>query len=267
MSTLAEMWRPLAVAEGATLHWQLGACDAWIRRQGPEEWRLAVRSGDDVMATRPPSVDAVAAPSEVAWIRHVAPGPGLSLRVVPRLPDRPVISRPDHALSLLPGAECRFFIGIPAFLSFRLEGAAGALLEMHETAATALSKSWAGSVVEGELCYALRTTAKREVAELLPAPHRIVCPVEARNHSGESLALTRITLPVCALDVFLGANRLWTNAVETTYLGDGQWSRLRPVPGPPPFDQARDLVGPARRPSEHGPLIPLFSELRTLAHL
>jgi hypothetical protein len=32
MSTLAEMWQPVAVAEGATLHWQLGTFDAWIRK-------------------------------------------------------------------------------------------------------------------------------------------------------------------------------------------------------------------------------------------
>ncbi len=265
MSTLAEMWQPMAVAESATRHWQLGACDAWIRHQGPE-WRIAVRSGDDVMATRAPVVDHAPAPDNATWIRCISPDAAMALRVMPRLPDRPVISRPDHALSLMPGAECRFFIGIPAFLSFRLEGH-GQDFQLHETAATTLSKSWAGSVVEGDLCYALRTTAKREVAELVPAAHRIVCPVEIRNRSAETLSLSRLTLPMGALDVFLGTTRLWANAIEATYLGDGEWSRLRPLPGPPPYDQAGLLLGPARNPADQGHLVPFFSELRTLAHL
>jgi hypothetical protein len=263
MSTLAQMWQPLAVADGATVHWRLGPCDLWLRRSGPE-WRLAIRSGDDDASTRPPSIDAEPPPADIQWLRRIVPEGAASVSVVPRLPDRPVISRPDHPLSLLPGAQCRFFIGIPAFLSLRLDLRG---IEMHETPTVALSKTWAGSVMAGELCYALHTTAKRDPGTLLPAAHRIVCPANVHNESPETLTFSRIALPVGALNVYQGDTRLWANAVTATYLGDEQWSRIRQEDTPPPFDQARDLLGQARNPAEQGSFLPLFSELKLMAHL
>jgi hypothetical protein len=113
----------------------------------------------------------------------------------------------------------------------------------------------------------LRTTAKREPGELLPASHRIVCPVEVRNESKEVLTFSRITLPVGALNVYLGDTRLWANAISATYLGDEEWSRIRPDDGPPPFDQARDRLGQARNPAEHSSFLPLFSDFKHLVHL
>lgn len=263
MSTLAQMWQPLAVADGATVHWRLGPCDLWLRRNGPEWW-LAVHSGIDDASARPPSIDVEQPPRNIQWLRRIAPERCDSVSVTPRLPDRPVISRPDHPLSLLPGAHCRFFMGIPAFLSVCLDLRG---LELHEVTTVALSNSWSGSVMEGELCYALRTTAKREPGELLPASHRIVCPVEVRNESKEVLTFSRITLPVGALNVYLGDTRLWANAISATYLGDEEWSRIRPDDGPPPFDQARDRLGQARNPAEHSSFLPLFSDFKHLVHL
>lgn len=262
MSTWAEMWQPLAVADGTTQHWRLGAVDLWVRRH-ESEWFLAMRSDPEATMTRPSIIDQEPPPVGLAWLRRIAPVAATSLQVVPRLPDRPVMTRPDHPLALLPGAECQFFISIPAFLSLQLPPLGQ---ELHEFASETLSKSWSGSVTGGEPSYGLRTTAQRDPGDLRPTPHRVICPVHLRNQAGEPFSFTKLVLPTSAIGVYLGESRLWANRIEATYLGGGEWSRIQPDPAAPPFGQARELIGLARDSGSHQHLRPLLSELKHLTH-
>jgi len=250
------MWQPVTVPDGETIHWRLGAFSLWLRRAGPE-WLLA--ANNDPTATGF-IIDHLRPPAELVWLRRVAPDTTPTIRMVPRLPDRPVISRPAQPLALLPGTDCRFFISVPAFISVQLV-ASGQLLE--EFPAETLIKSWSGSVIDGEACYALHTTARRDPAELHPAPQRIVCPVLLRNQSAENLPFNRLTLPVSALGVYRGETRLWTNSVEVAILGMDNWTRPKAEAGPPTWDHAVEQLGQPRQLAPPGsPFRPLISELK-----
>lgn len=244
------------------MHWRIGPLDLWVR-QVEAEWRVAAARAEE---ERLAQVDDAEPQSAVEWRRWASAQEGSTLRAVPRLPDRSVVVRPGAPLQILPGCEARFFVGIPVWVGvFAPHGGNGDVLICEEHTLQ-LSKSWFGTPVEGELCYALKTRAKRLLDELDPSSHRVVCPLLLRNEARDTLDFQRLCLRARHLNVYQGSRHLWTNEGMVTFRGDAALAHVTYGEGPPPFDGAGALLSEARDRPERGFVSRTFDNLKAFAH-
>jgi hypothetical protein len=171
-----------------------------------------------------------------------------------------VVIRPRDPLFLLSGQETVMYLSTP--LSLRVQvGEPAALL--REVAMLRLSDTWFGpSTREGEICYAGRTHARHDLAEVPRRAHRAITPLKIVNHAASVLPLDRISLPVPLLSVYGAADgRLWTEGVSLQRASDSDMATLKIDRSPPAYaGEVVRLAGP-RQPAARGGVVRAFSLL------
>jgi len=263
MIDYSKLWKPHAVAKGQTLELELGALKLWVHR-GFQDWHLAYESDAREHERFSLSQNDDLFNPDREWTRWILNEKVEELRVQPLLPDRSIIVRPEMPMCLMPRQSVQFFIGIPIWLSLVF----GARKEQAvEVPSMALTNSWFGTFTEGELCYALKTTAKLHQHDMLPAAHRAVFPLEIKNASAERLKFVRLCIRPQYLNMFQGENRLWTSKGRVSYRGEDKWSRIVYASGAPDYDQADAMVGKARDAMKRGALLNTFDTLKQRVEL
>jgi hypothetical protein len=170
-----------------------------------------------------------------------------------------LIVRPEMPICLMPKQSVQLFIGVPVWLGISFGSMPGQDLDVPTMV---LSNSWFGAFTEGELCYALKTTAKTNPRDLLPSAHRAVFPLEVRNTSQEKLSFERLCIRPQYVNVFQGDTRLWTSKGRATYRGEENWSRIVYSTVAPGFDNATRLLGKARDAIHRGAILQTFDQLK-----
>jgi len=205
--------RPLLIHAGQRARLLLGARVMWAERR-TGQWLLGGR--DVVDDGRAEALLEVVPAGEVppedgaVTSRIAAAGAESELRILPRPPDRPVVARPELALTVPSGQTTRVFVGVPVWISAVDRGQT-----LTEVASVALSETWFGNPREGELGYATRTFLSMDLSTIPRRPYRALCPCEVRNESDEPLVLERVRLPAPSLSVFEdAAGQLWTCPVK-----------------------------------------------------
>jgi hypothetical protein len=228
----------------------------WLERS-PGEWRLAARheAGADGAVERRDD----AKPPDLEWQRWIANTACERARLRPAMPDRSVVVRPLFAVRILPGLEEKVHVTIPAWVQVALEDDRRTVLLEAPTAV--LSRTWFGDPVEGELGYALKTRARREIRSESEAPHRIVCPVRVRNASPQPLNLQRFLLDVGHLRVYDGRHHPWSNGVLVVFRGDDRPGSVEYDDRPPAGEGVGELLTDSRFPPSVGGLKRSFSNL------
>lgn len=254
MLNYSHLWEPIKLASGQTIELSFGALHLWIHR-GHDEWFIANEYEIDLADALDWSISEVPFVLEREWTRWVLDDQVDCIQLRPQLPNRPIIVRPEMAMCLTPQQSVRFFVGLPISLQITL---GSKNVELMEIPTQILSNSWFGSVTEGELCYALKTTAKRKVEQLLPAPHRAVFPLEIRNHSTEMLRFERLCLRAQHLKIYQGKDRIWTSHGRISYRGEDKWSRFVYANRAPDMEQSLHLLADARTPAPRGLLLNSF---------
>lgn len=260
MFSYNQLWEPLFVAEEETLRLGLGPLNIWIHR-GTNEWHIAhenvLNEEDRCILDRSQDF-----PSRTDWTRWIIDHQIETIQLCPKLPDRPLIVRPEMPMCLMPKESVLFFVGIPIWLSIFFGKQSHRATEIPTMR---LSNSWFGSVTAGELCYALKTTAKLHLEDLLPHPHRVIFPLEIRNSSTEKLNFERLCLHMKTLNIYQGQSRMWTNRGRVVYRGEEKWSRVVYARNAPKFDQAKLLLSEASENLPRGVLLQTFDNLKQLA--
>lgn len=256
-------WGSHPLPPGADRTLTLGPLELGIRRRPREIW-LSHRPGAGTRGTtwtdpRSPSGE------EDAWTRWpVDDGIG-ELALTPTFPDRPVVVEPEHPFRLLPGTRARIFVRVPLWVRV-LAPAGGATLT--EVPSVLLSDTWWGTFTEGELCYWLQTTARREVEPEVFAPHLAVCPLQLVNRSDDELPVERIALRVTHLTLFGDRGRLWSDETRVRYRGTDEGSRVE-VGGTRPEEapEAVRVAEPREEPPSRGLSVRSFARIRALSGL
>lgn len=164
-----------------------------------------------------------AAPDGTAWRRLASVDDVPFIQVRPAFPNRPVVVRPEYPYTLIPGERVNIFVGVP--ISVSLQTPKGLLL--MEEPVHPLSNTWFGTPTDGELCYAMRTLAKREGENLDFGPARVLCPVRIRNQSKEKMSFERLCLRVQYLNIYESDHpRLWANESSVMVRSADSWSRV-----------------------------------------
>lgn len=255
----SDLWKPLKIEQDETLSIQLGSLNLWIHR-GNTEWHIASTYRPDEPQRL--SITRAGTLPEQNWTRWIINEQVDEVILNPQMPDRPLIVRPEMPICLMPRQSVHFYIGVPIWVSVSL---GKRIRNIAEIPAVELSNSWFGPVTEGELCYAMRTTAKLRQEALLPHPHRAVVPLEIRNTSEEKLDFERLCLHAKSLMIYQGHERMWTNKGRVSYRGEEKWSRIVYARSAPPYDGADQLIGRAREPVERGALLKTFDNWKNFA--
>jgi hypothetical protein len=233
---LSPPWGPVDLPEGRSIARRIGPRDLWLRLDQGE-----VRLADAPAPSGSDEADALP-PDGVEWSRWALPPspdsapPRVTLR--PAFPDRALIVQPDTPFSLLPRAEARVFVRVPLDIRVEVETTTGESVALRTIPAVALSDTWWGDFLEGELCYWLTTTARRQVTRALLEPHLVICPLRMVNASDDDLKVEKLAFRVEHLSLYAEGAGFWADESRVRYHGDQEGSRID-MTGTPP-EEARD---------------------------
>jgi hypothetical protein len=194
--------------------WRIGPLSLCIQRS-TGEWRLKHESGNDYLDD---SLE-VELPGRLEdglecedTIRYLHAGDSVEVRLTPALADRPVVTRSDRPMYLLPGEEVAVYTSSPLWVRIEVGKPAKKLCEIPVFRP---SDTWFGpNTLEGELCYASRSHHCLRLEQPHISPHRAITSVLVRNRSGSMLSLERMQVPVMNLALYQAEDgRLWTDDV------------------------------------------------------
>ncbi len=211
-------WTPRKVDSGQSAHLKLGPL-SMILGHGSDEWMLGIDSSEETADEGDNTgLDIRKGLPEEADERFVHAGDSNRMRLSPLLADRSVVIRPRQPVYLLGGQSVTLYLSTPIWLKVEVSDPPVLLKEFP---VMRLSDTWFGSSTrEGELCYAGRTQARHNLAELPQRPHRAITPMTIRNETVKPIPLEKISLPVPLLSLY-GADdgSLWTQRVTLTLEG------------------------------------------------
>lgn len=200
---------------------------------------------------------------DLVWTRWAPADWTGEIALSPAFPDRTLVVAPEDAFWLLNGAEARIYVRVPLHVKVEALGSArGTLCTLPTVVA---SDTWWGTVEEGELCYWLRTHARRRVSEELYTHHMAICPLQLVNHSGDDLLVDKIALRAAYLSLFAhGDQAVWADETRVRYTGDVEGSRLEMSGKAPAEAPGARLLAPARERMARGFRARTFARLRSI---
>ncbi len=212
-------WGRHALPDDEPLALEIGPLTLRARRRQGEVW-LAHAPGDWTRAgrDRPAEPEPRAEKEEPEWVRWPVSGETPELGLAPVLPDRPIVVEPELSFRLVPGARARVYVRVPLWVRVAAR-TADQERPLTEVPTATLSDTWWGPTTEGELCYWLATTARREVPDEVFEPNLAVCPLTLVNRSNEELPVEKIALRVVHLGLYVEEGHLWTDETRVRYRG------------------------------------------------
>lgn len=179
-----------------------------------------------------------------------------ALRVA--LADRPMVSRPQNPFYVPARGQVTLYLSSPVWVQL-LIGAA----QVQEFPVYVPSDTWFGTnTVDGELCYATRSQARLDLADVPRRPHRVVTPLTIVNKAPDALFLERVNLPVPRLPVYADEqHRLWTPAVRMEREEDRDLATMKIDPAPPGLARGARRVAEPRQAGARHVMIRAFSAL------
>lgn len=169
----------------------------------------------------------------------------------PVLADRPVVSRPEHPLYVPSGEAVTLYLSTPLWIRIELEESGR---QLQEVPTHRMSDTWLGaSTLEGELCYATRTSGRLQLKHLPVRFHRAITPLRIENPAEESLFLERVQLPAEHLALYRTPdNYLWTNAVSMNRITETEGASVDIKKGPPKDVEGAKRVQEPRKETKSG---------------
>lgn len=257
-------WGIHELSSGESTSVEIGPLTLWARSRAGEIW-LAHASGDWATADREPPREPPS--DEEGWVRWPVPEGTAGLRLSPVFPPRPLVVKPELSFRLLPRSGARIYVRVPLWARVEATGSREDVT-LTEVPSVVLSDTWWGEFTEGELCYWLPTSARRDVGRDVFAPHQAVCPLDLSNRSENELEVEKIALRVAHLSIFRGEQGFWSDVTRVRYRGESEGSDID-VSGKSPGEAAegtRRVVAP-RTPLSRSFRGRTFSRLRTLSGL
>ena len=260
-----DVWKPTGIELEACLRSRIGPLSLWLRHLGDEMLMAVERvpEADAVDEAAPLAPVGEAAPETLTWARWVVGADVNVVQLVPAMPDRPVVVRPESPVRIPTGHEALLFVSIPLWVKVTV-GESRALA-LCEEPTVVISGTWFGDPTSGELCYAVRTRARRTLRDSEVRPHRAICPVRIRNTAPEQLDVQRLCVHVEHLRTYDADTQPWTNEVDVTFEGEERPSRVDYAKGPPALGNVGDMLSDARTPLTKGLLRKTLVSFRSFA--
>ncbi|MCB1123062.1 MAG: DUF432 domain-containing protein, partial [Verrucomicrobiae bacterium] len=184
---------------------------------------------------------------DVEWKRWGGLGKFPIVNFRPAFPDRPLVVKTKAPVMVSPEQTIDLYINIPVWVEVCLETDT-ALTTLGVFPTRTLSNTWFGTQFEGELCYALKSLARRVKEDLTIEALAATCRFSITNRYEEPLPLDRLRVLPRYLSIYKSRRRLWTSPIKVVSNGPGEPSHLDyPVE---PHDDARSTIQLVRPPDE-----------------
>jgi hypothetical protein len=252
-------WGDYALTVNQTAKWEIGPLRIWIHRSRLE-WRLTYEWVDELDPKGWSHGESDWPEGDCAIQRFVLgeTTDGVHLRPLP--PNRSVIARPKTSLCVLPGQRARVFVSSPLWVEIAAGTEAVGLCELPTKR---LSETWFGTNTRsGELSYAIKTSARTDLAEMPRAQYRLLTPIVIENQASDLLDVERLSLPVPYLTIYRASDGdAWSNEIHMLRTEDGGMAALDVRQGPPPEAKGATALSTPREVARQGQLFRAFGSL------
>ncbi len=251
------IWGEHEISPRKIYHWAIGDLNLWCSRTS-QEIQFAHK--------RLPASDAVTKievpPEDVSWSRFALKKEHPAIRISPLFPDRPIVVKPETLFKLNQGIQARIYVRVPIWL--KIELTTREPITLVEIPTVVLSNTWFGSFLEGELCYWISSSARREIE---PDPRRnylAICPIQLINGSESDLSIEKICLRVENLSLFFDGSQLWADETRVTYKGEDAASQLDFNRRAPTEATTATMISLPRNQPKKGLVAQTFASLKDL---
>ncbi|MEX0327046.1 MAG: DUF432 domain-containing protein [Puniceicoccaceae bacterium] len=250
MRSLQQFWSVRRIGEDRVTLVRLGPLRLWLAR-AEKEWGLAFERGEANGVRDIAQVPGDVVPEGLDWsnlLFHEAPRE-FCLR--PTVPDRPVVVKPAHPVTIPRGESGQFFVQVPVFLQVMILSGRKEV-ELGTISTQTLSDTWFGIVTEGDLCYTVPIPAGMDFEELEPHAHHIVFPVEVENHSDERLVVEKLCLRTAYATLYSGVEHLWGSTVKIRHEGGFKGTTIHYSSEVPDYEKSLNEVSKPLKREERG---------------
>ena len=232
----------------------IGTLELWVKKEEKGELiigrRRCAEGKEDVLKWIELSAGQVnASDNSIEWDWY-AGGSNREITVLPAMPNRPLVLKPQVRRHIQPGCKTQLLFFIPVWLLF-YSGHEEEQNKLCELPSEILSSTRFGEMQNGELCYAL----ERDLLESRPAvalsPHSAVCTLNIHNDSNSLLDFQRMAVHVEYLSIFSDGHSLYTNEVNVKFNGVDKISQVKySARGPKWGGGLTKLKGPREHPTK-----------------
>lgn len=255
-------WGKIQIEQGKNRVWDFGSLLLSIGRE-EKEWQVRLKHHDISPEQEYADVSMWCGESELTkddnFKRYVFSNADTAITIVPVLPDRNLVVRPIHTVTLMPSQRVTFYVS--ASLWLRIETSDEQQL-LQEMAIRELSDTWFGpSPRMGELCYASKTKAVVNQTTLTRRPHRAIIPIRIKNQNIEPLIIERINLPIPHLNLYCDLNgQFWSNPISLTKEKGKNNIKMHIHDKAPEYNKST-LISKARKPADSGLILKAYDML------
>lgn len=250
MRSLQQFWSVRRIGEDRVTLVRLGPLRLWLAR-AEQEWGLAFERGEADGLRDIAQVPADVVPEGLDWANMLFREAPREFCLRPLVPDRPLVVKPAHPVTIPSGESGHFFVPVPVFLQ-AVVLAGRKEFELGTISTQSLSDTWFGSVTEGDLCYSVPMPASMEFESLRPHAHHIVFPVEVENHSEEKLVVEKLCLRTAYAALYCGVEHLWGSTVKIRHEGGFKGTSIRYSTEMPTFEKGLNEVSKPSKREERG---------------
>jgi len=233
------LWQKKLLPGIDPIYEQYGPLRIWLKCDG-DELQMAHEYVDEAISS-----DEANPPVGEAWQRWTLKRGIKDFQLLPILPDLPLVVRPESSFKLLPGVRTNIYVRIPIWISGILGGHT-----LFELPTIRLSKTWFGDFYNGEVCYWLLSSARKEIKPDSTPDYLAISPIEVVNRSAQVLQMDKLCHRVRKLSLYHNGTELWSNKTTVNYQGDNKISEIEFTNKPPAqagsnkaLSRARDQVG------------------------
>lgn len=250
-------WGDHPISIGDPAAWHIGNLGLWCRQE-PGEIRITHAYHEEAAPQDMPMEDA-------SWSRWALKRAVDTVRILPALPNRPVVVQPDSPFRIATGARAKVFVRVPLWA--RIEIPDNPPLQLTEIPSVVLSNTWFGSFIEGELCYWLSSKASSRIGTDDFEPHLALCPLKIENDSGEVVLVEKLRLDVQGLSLFRQDRQIWADETRLSFKGETEASEVVISGHAPEEAPEAVLIASARSPVRKGFGAILLKDLADLGFL
>jgi len=255
-------WGEQEFQPGETKYWQIGPRDLWVTL-ADNEWLVAsrlLRDESDRVSLPPRRSEKPPEDPSIQLRRVTAAGQSSRARLLPALPDRPLVVRPVVPIFIPPSTSATLYVSTPLWLRLSLGDDATPVLD---EAIFRPSDTWFGeSTTQGTLCYASRSSARLRIDDLPPLGHRAMGLIRVENRRSKILEVERMSVPVPELSLWVDAGgQLWVDRL--TLRQDDRTGATVSVSSGEGLSSALTMIAEPRARRSKGTLFEAFTGLTT----
>lgn len=213
MDTSQQFWGKLALAEDQHKYLELGNLQLWILKRDQDIW-IGYQYSDNGEENGSEQPDP---PDDLEWARWAMKSDVDTVNISPVFHDLPLVVHSEYPLKISPGTKIQIYTRVPIWVKIMAPESGYQLIEIPTVA---LSRTWFGSPIEGELCYFATTKARRDLTKIMPKPYLVACPILITNKSDEDLNFSNFCYRVERLSIYRHENVLWADETQIVYQGE-----------------------------------------------